>query len=201
MTILSNAIKLTCGLIVPFMDLRHCFRILHVAKIDSRAAGLEVGFLEKGDDGYRFITIEEAHEKYCGSFEFKLADAVKGNAADLESLIKTKKQFQVREKFFGGEKRVVCAAMTVGMPNAFHLVIVSPRHWDSFVHDLFMKSEIGSQLTAFNVDQKDELQGFMDNHGNFLTREAAFTLAEKNNQIVRLCGTEHTRKLYSENLY
>jgi hypothetical protein len=42
-------------------------------------------------------------------------------------------------------------------------------------------------------------QGFVDTHGNFLSREDAWERANQTGQILRDCGT--TGELYSENLY
>jgi hypothetical protein len=47
---------------------------------------------------------------------------------------------------------------------------------------------------------KSAAQGFIDNRGNFLTREEALVIAREAGQIRRRCGgDEHA--LYSENLY
>lgn len=43
-------------------------------------------------------------------------------------------------------------------------------------------------------------EGFIDQFGNFLTREEAHVIAVKQNQIIRRCGGDESR-LYSENLY
>ena len=52
----------------------------------------------------------------------------------------------------------------------------------------------------WQLDWKDMNQGFVDNYGDFLTREQAWYLAEANDQIRnRHCGQEGM--LYSENLY
>lgn len=46
-------------------------------------------------------------------------------------------------------------------------------------------------------------QGFVDNEGNFLTREEAWKVAERCGQIIRRCGgdTANGGTLYSENLW
>lgn len=46
-------------------------------------------------------------------------------------------------------------------------------------------------------------QGFVDEKGNFLTRQEAWKVAEANNQIVNRCGgdTSNGGTLYSENLW
>lgn len=90
-------------------------------------------------------------------------------------------------------KRIVCAAIK----NSKGRIIVGARHYDGIMH------------TALNYctdradweDHSQIVQGFIDQRGNFLTREEAFIIATENNQIIRKCGSEHTGRLYSENLY
>lgn len=43
-------------------------------------------------------------------------------------------------------------------------------------------------------------QGFIDQHGDFLSRDEALIIAKRENQIVRRCGGDE-HQLYSENLY
>lgn len=43
-------------------------------------------------------------------------------------------------------------------------------------------------------------QGFIDQFGNFLSRERALEIAKANNQIMRRCGGDE-HQLFSENLY
>lgn len=94
--------------------------------------------------------------------------------------------------------KVLCAANAYFNPDGSIIVSVcGRRHWDTIMH---------SQVSCFdeylwNCIQKTEIQGFIDTDGNFLTREEAFIIATENNQIIHKCGSEHTGKLYSENLY
>ena len=46
----------------------------------------------------------------------------------------------------------------------------------------------------------EHVQGFIDQRGNFLTREEAWIVAEASGQIIRRVGGDG-KKLYSENLY
>jgi len=46
----------------------------------------------------------------------------------------------------------------------------------------------------------DEVQGFVTNKGEFLTREEAWIIALAEGQIIRRCGGDG-EKLFSENLY
>ena len=83
--------------------------------------------------------------------------------------------------------RVVCAAMR----NKNGYVLCSPRHWDRIADDTVARSE---------EYWEDAVQGFVDERGNFLTREEAWIVAEKAGQIIRRVGGDGT-KLFSENLY
>lgn len=88
------------------------------------------------------------------------------------------------------KNRIVCAA---NRSNVDGLLILGARHFDNCMRATI--TALGRNHTEF-VEQ-----GFIDRFGNFLTRSEAFDIAEQSNQITRECGTEHTRELYSENLY
>lgn len=87
------------------------------------------------------------------------------------------------------ERRIVCAANRNIITGE---IILGIRHFDKFM---------AVQIRAKNEDGwvKSD-QGFVDQQGNFLTREDAHRLAKANNQIYRSCGGDEYR-LYSENLY
>lgn len=91
-------------------------------------------------------------------------------------------------------QRVVCAAIRKG-----DVVVIGARHFDGMMH---------RQLEAMGrKDLKDAEQGFIDQFGNFLTRQEAWWIAVGQGQLVRLVGsqTPESRRegadLYSENLY
>ena len=84
-------------------------------------------------------------------------------------------------------RRVVCAANRY--PDG--LVVCGPRHFDSVMH---------AQLRAAGGERSVAEQGFVDQHGVFLTREEAMEIARAAGQIVRRCGGDSIR-LFSENLY
>lgn len=72
------------------------------------------------------------------------------------------------------------------------LIVVGARHFDSL-----MRAQInaaGRLSTEFND------QGFIDQFGNFYSREEAFIIAGSNGQIIRRCGGDDGC-LFSENLY
>jgi len=77
------------------------------------------------------------------------------------------------------QQRVVCAANR-DPDGTIHLGL---RHFDQF-----MRSNRFAE------------QGFVDNKGNFLTREEAWEVATATNQILRRVGGDEG-KLFSENLY
>jgi len=85
--------------------------------------------------------------------------------------------------------RVVCSAIKSDKGT----LILGLRHFDPFMRQQIKLSPEQNWKTAE--------QGFVDNKGQFLTREQAFVLAEQNGQIVRDCGTFHLKQLFSENLY
>ena len=82
--------------------------------------------------------------------------------------------------------RIVCAAIKVRDE-----IICGARH-----HDMIMNA----QLKKVERDYGNEVQGFIDQYGHFLTRELAWKIANYQKQIIRRCGGDDHR-LYSENLY
>ena len=81
-------------------------------------------------------------------------------------------------------RRVVCAAMKDGNGK----IICGPRHWDKIMHQ------------QFSGIAREWEQGFVDQRGEFLTREDAWKIAEAAGQIIRRVGGDGGR-LFSENLY
>lgn len=88
------------------------------------------------------------------------------------------------------KNRIVCAANKSSVDG---LLVLGARHFDNCMRATI--TALGRKHTEFRE------QGFIDRFGNFLTRSEAFDIAEDANQIIRECGTEDARKLYSENLY
>ena len=85
------------------------------------------------------------------------------------------------------ESRVVCAAIRKA-----GVIILGARHWDSTMH---------LQINDDYIWWENAESGFIDQFGNFLTRKEAYTIALRQNQIIKIIGTEHSKELYSENLY
>lgn len=85
-------------------------------------------------------------------------------------------------------RRVVCAAIR----NSSGQIICSARHFDALMH-----LQINEQIHG---GWKFAEQGFIDQHGAFLSREEAWLVAEAAGQIIRRVGGDGVR-LFSENLY
>ncbi|MEX3933291.1 hypothetical protein AB4Y32_16060 [Paraburkholderia phymatum] len=84
--------------------------------------------------------------------------------------------------------RIVCAANRKRFTGE---VVLGIRHWDAFM------------TNALDTEGDPVDQGFIDNHGNFHTREGAWLIAVSANQIIRRVGGDDKNggTLYSENLY
>ena len=95
-------------------------------------------------------------------------------------------------------QRVVCAANR--MPDGF--MFIGARHWDMHMHQQADNyKQVGG--TKENSLVKAE-QGFIDQFGNFLTREEAWEIARRQGQIIRECSDPidcEDGMLFSENLY
>lgn len=90
-------------------------------------------------------------------------------------------------------KKVVCAAIK----NEHGRIITGARHFDGIMH---------TQLNFSKDDWSNHekiVQGFIDQRGNFLTRQEAWKMAVEADQIIRRVGGDSRDggTLYSENLY
>lgn len=90
------------------------------------------------------------------------------------------------------ERRVVCAA--IRHPDG--RMICSPRHFDSVTHAVLNHYAKTEDIKEWGRAD----QGFVDQYGEFLTREEAWVIAERQNQIRHRVGGDG-KKLFSENLY
>ena len=90
--------------------------------------------------------------------------------------------------------RIVCAANKYELPDGSRLVVPSARHCDATMMQVVCL--LGKMLT-------EEEQGFIDQHGRFYDRRAAYKIAAASGQIRRRVGGDATDggTLYSENLY
>lgn len=88
---------------------------------------------------------------------------------------------------------VYCAAMQDTNTGS---VIVSVRHFDSITRGQLQALKIAKQGRAGSV------QGFIDNHGEFLNRSEALALAKETGVYdTFVSATGHARELFSEDLY
>ena len=93
---------------------------------------------------------------------------------------------------FYNPPRIVCAA--VRYPDGKKLV--GPRHFD---YTMLLQH----QALKIQFEEDESEKGFLDQEGKYYTRQEAWTLAEKNGQILyRTPGDDaHGGTLFSENLY
>lgn len=94
------------------------------------------------------------------------------------------------EKYPDVTEWVVCAACK---NKDTGLIICGPRHLDSTMRAVM-------DATGGSTSGRDCEQGFINQWGDFLTREEALVIVQKNGQKRRSCGGD-TKRLYSENLY
>ena len=95
------------------------------------------------------------------------------------------------ENYKKAKQRVVAAAVK----NADGDILVSARHFD-----MLMRKQLDKTTGVWDESEHPVIQGFIDQFGEFLTREEAWIIAERNGQIIRRVGGDGV-KLYSENLY
>ena len=88
------------------------------------------------------------------------------------------------------EQRIVCAAIRVEDE-----IICGARHFDEIMHKQIERKDESHRLKWRKAEQ-----GFIDQFGNFLTREEAFIIADINGQIINKIGYKGN-KLFSEHLY
>ena len=88
-----------------------------------------------------------------------------------------------------GGRWVVCAA--VRYPDG--TMLVGPRHFDATMQAQYRRLGL-----RFEEDECEK--GFLDQSGDFMTREAAYRVAEAQGQI-RYQGASNGRRLFSEDIY
>lgn len=96
----------------------------------------------------------------------------------------------------GAQRRIVCAAIR----SADGGVLIGVRHYSRDMHQQIHLRTDGSKF----LHRHDEDQGFIDQHGVFLSREDAYSVALAAAQIIHpeACGEGlDGPKLYSEGLY
>lgn len=88
--------------------------------------------------------------------------------------------------------RVVCAAIRAADGD----VLIGLRHYSADMHEQIRQRLDGGKFAHRHGDD----QGFVDQFGNYMTREQAYRLALQNGQILRpeACRRD---ELFSEGLY
>ena len=89
------------------------------------------------------------------------------------------------------KRRVVCAALL--FPDG--TIVCGPRHFDETMRRLIKRA-----LLDIHADHGACEQGFVDQRGEYMSRQIAWTVAEEAGQIIRRVGGDG-HALYSENLY
>ena len=90
------------------------------------------------------------------------------------------------------QRRVVCAANIFPDGTLF----IGVRHWDFLMDSQLKTKSVTWKRLYLHKDQ----QGFIDQHGKFMSREEALAVAMATGQRIYRCGGD-LNKLYSENLY
>jgi len=98
-------------------------------------------------------------------------------------------------------KRIVCAA---NKHKDRDIMLIGARHWDKLMHKQWeevKKLVFYDTLGRPDLNHFDFIQGFIDNMGDFHTREEALKIATEANQILKKTGGEGSVQLFSEDLY
>jgi len=105
------------------------------------------------------------------------------------------------------EPRIVCAANHYSFKNIINqeddFLIVGPRHNDLTMLNQLKICEVYLNDEGILIEDAHVEQGFIDQFGDFYTRQEAWKIAEANGQIYRRVGGDDRNggTLYSENLY
>lgn len=93
-------------------------------------------------------------------------------------------------------RRVVCAAVKLGP-----YVVLGARHYDMTMRVHI--NQIGEDWDELKSRLHEEKQGFIDQHGEFMSRCEAWNVAKAAGQIIKEVGGNDLNggTLYSENLY
>lgn len=110
----------------------------------------------------------------------------------------------IKSKMWEGKAtpRIVCAANLHNNGERGEFILIGPRHCDSTMREQLSIYKV--VLSEHGVEPSIKVeQGFIDQFGDFHTRQEAWKIAEANGQIYRRCGGDDANggTLYSENLY
>lgn len=94
------------------------------------------------------------------------------------------------------KRRIVCAA---NKHQSLKITLLGARHWDDFMREQLDALKHAHDGSYSDLRGGEFIQGFIDNKGNFLTREEALEVAKSANQIIEKTCPED--QLFSEDLY
>ena len=90
------------------------------------------------------------------------------------------------------QRKIVCSAII----HNDGFIVAGVRHYD-----MVMNNMIRQLPEQYRKPVRMDQQGFLDQYGDFLTREDALKIAVKNGQIEPKTGNQDCTRLYSEDLY
>lgn len=99
---------------------------------------------------------------------------------------------ETRWDYYKVQRKVVAAA---NWYNGY--ILVGARHWDSLMQQ--QATAVGGSKLLRDWAEGEEIQGFVDQYRNFLTREEAAIIALEAGQIEKLKFSKD--ELFSEDLY
>ena len=115
----------------------------------------------------------------------KLDQLLEDNFQKFKTPMQTTRHAMIHED---DDALIVCAACI----NSEGKVVPSVRHGDELVYNVMDEYEV----TLFRW-----VQGFVTNRFSFVTRKEAWIIAERQGQIRNQLPCDHSKRLYSENLY
>lgn len=99
--------------------------------------------------------------------------------------------------------KIVCAA-NVFFDERFidgRIIIPGARHYDKTMHAIEHNIKQFIDWNPYGVNSKRNIQGFIDQFGNFYTREQAYQLCKHTGQQILNDRNHSDSKLFSEGLY
>lgn len=115
----------------------------------------------------------------------KLDQLLEDNFQKFKTPMQTTRHAMIHED---DDALIVCAACI----NSEGKVVPSVRHGDKLLYNVMDEDEV----ILFRW-----VQGFVTNRFSFVTRKEAWIIAERQGQIRNQLPCDHSKRLYSENLY
>lgn len=165
-------------------------------KDDSNALDLRVIFDAGNLLELKTINKEIMKNSICVCDNFNLVDIERYKPYDQDTLLRLNGRCVPINNAYGYPSKVVCAANSLhdkGTDPKFGILILGARHYDKL-----MRSH-HSHLNQDLIKDKVKTMGFIDNNGDFLTREEALMVALAAGQLIEKNPPGY--KLFSEDLY